>query len=202
MAEKPLYYVVRHGETALNAQNKFRGSVDAPLNQQGRAHAFALVSHLHDVPATLIIHSTHKRAVDTASIIAHGLDAPAIRMGSAALKSWNFGKFSGKVKTPAVLRDFQQYLDHPDMKIPGGESLTAFRGRVEARLRTIDRAARNNGPLILVTSSSVIHEIARRCTGDSDACKIGPGGMLAVYRAGRIKRLLKGSAVEHGEGGS
>lgn len=193
MARRPLVYVVRHGETELNADDKFRGNKDVPLTYRGRGQAFRLAGFMHDKGISGVFHSDHKRAADTAKIITEALDEPAVRVGMAGLRSWNFGDFSGKEKTPARMREFQQYLDDPSLEIPGGESLNAFRARIGSRWRTAIRAAKQKGgPLLIVTSSSVIHEIGRLCNGDVDSCMVGPAGIIGVYAPDDARVIEKG----------
>jgi broad specificity phosphatase PhoE len=47
----PVIYYIRHGETAWNAQGRFQGSQDIPLNELGRTQAVAAGSILADLIA-------------------------------------------------------------------------------------------------------------------------------------------------------
>jgi broad specificity phosphatase PhoE len=52
----PIIYYIRHGETAWNAEGRFQGSRDIPLNERGRTQAAAAGGILRD----LIARATHK----------------------------------------------------------------------------------------------------------------------------------------------
>jgi broad specificity phosphatase PhoE len=45
----PKIYYIRHGETAWNAQGRFQGSQDIPLNDLGRSQAAAAGAILGDL---------------------------------------------------------------------------------------------------------------------------------------------------------
>src|ERR1700730_655093 len=47
----PKIYYIRHGETAWNAQGRFQGTRDIPLNDLGRSQAVAAGAILRDVLA-------------------------------------------------------------------------------------------------------------------------------------------------------
>ena len=68
--------LVRHGITDWNAQGKFQGSSDVPLNDVGLAHAQLLADSLMDYGIDAIYSSPLTRAVQTATPIAQrlGLD--------------------------------------------------------------------------------------------------------------------------------
>ena len=58
-------FLIRHGETALNAAGVLRGQLDVPLNETGQAEALALGGALN-VPLASVTSSPLCRAVDTA----------------------------------------------------------------------------------------------------------------------------------------
>lgn len=68
-------FVVRHGETAWNAQRRFQGHTDVPLSEVGIVQARALRERLRDEPLTAVYASDLTRASGTASVLAepHGL---------------------------------------------------------------------------------------------------------------------------------
>ena len=64
-----LVYVVRHGETVLNAAGKFRGNLNPPLNDSGKADAEDLAKIFADVDISHIVSSDRQRAKTTADTI-------------------------------------------------------------------------------------------------------------------------------------
>lgn len=63
-------FLVRHGETALNAAGVLRGQLDVPLNASGEAEAAALGEVFRGVPLSTVVSSPLRRAVDTARPVA------------------------------------------------------------------------------------------------------------------------------------
>ena len=59
-------FLIRHGETALNAAGVLRGQLDVPLSKTGEAEASALGGLFREVPLRAILSSPLRRAADTA----------------------------------------------------------------------------------------------------------------------------------------
>lgn len=62
-------YVVRHGQTNWNVENRLQGNIDIPLNSTGIKQAQDLAKTLKNIEADFILSSPLQRAFDTASII-------------------------------------------------------------------------------------------------------------------------------------
>jgi len=63
-------YLVRHGQTAWNKEEVFRGMADVPLNETGRKEALLTGEYLKAVKVEAIYSSPLSRAVETAETIA------------------------------------------------------------------------------------------------------------------------------------
>lgn len=68
-------YVVRHGETWANAEQRYLGSLDPGLTELGRRQAVALGEYLPKNLDALVV-SPRIRATETASILNEGAEAP------------------------------------------------------------------------------------------------------------------------------
>jgi broad specificity phosphatase PhoE len=66
----PHLYLVRHGRTAANAENKFAGRTDEPLSEQGRLQVKDLRADLQDLQIGAIYTGPLRRTMQTAEIIA------------------------------------------------------------------------------------------------------------------------------------
>ncbi len=62
--------LIRHGATVLSAEDRFAGSTDVLLSDEGRAQATALGERLADAELAAVYASPMKRTVETASLIA------------------------------------------------------------------------------------------------------------------------------------
>ena len=63
-------YLVRHGQTAWNREEIFRGRADIPLNETGRKEALLTGQYLRGVKVDSIYSSPLSRALETAETIA------------------------------------------------------------------------------------------------------------------------------------
>jgi broad specificity phosphatase PhoE len=162
--------LVRHGETAWNASETFRGRKDVPLNDTGVRQAQLLGEYLRDEKIDIIYSSSLQRAVKTAEAIAapRGLTVNIVKN----LDDMDFGEWEGltldevKDRYEEVYRD---WLDTPEqVKIPGGETLADVENRVAPFLQ--EAVARlGEGKLVLV-SHRVVHKVlicALLCLGNA-----------------------------------
>ena len=92
-------YVVRHGETVFNAQNRYAGSTDVPLNDMGKEQALRLAKQLESYKFDFIITSPLIRAQETAEIINRNLNLPIIIMD--AFVERNMGVYEGLTREEA-----------------------------------------------------------------------------------------------------
>jgi len=85
--------LARHGETDWNAERRFQGHADPPLNERGREQARALAGALGDTPLSAIYSSDLRRSEETARIVgdARGIE-PEPR---SDLREIDVGEWSG-----------------------------------------------------------------------------------------------------------
>jgi len=186
-SDSVLCYLVRHGTTILNEQHKFRGPRNVPLDAAGYRDANKLATLFEPVDLALIFTSPKIRAFDTAKIIAgrKGMQ-PVMNEG---LLPWDIGDFGGLEKNAENVQRIQRYICEPDVPTPNGEALDNFRGRIHPLVLDGVRLAEHLGkPVMIVGHSSVIHEASALIVGDHMACKVKPGGVVAVYVENGILR--------------
>ena len=176
----PVLYLVRHGRTPLNQNNCFRGSVDVSLSPQGIKDGEEASKFLQDlkIEPVFIITSDKKRATETADILAKDFDVPIKE--SHLLRALDVGKFSGKPRNKENVEELQGYVDSPEKKIPGGESLDEFKERVVPTLEECFQLACDNGVGIVVCHSSIVHEVGTQLFGDHKSLVVEPGGIVVI----------------------
>ncbi|MFL7807932.1 MAG: histidine phosphatase family protein [Anaerolineae bacterium] len=145
-------YLVRHGETAANAQGLWQGRQgDDPLNERGRVQSQAAAEALVDSGASAIYASGLRRAVETAEIIGARLGLPV--KTHAGLREYDFGDLEGAT-TSEVLAEWKallgQWRTDPSAKPPGGESAMEFTRRVGGALQEI--AGQHESERVIVVS--------------------------------------------------
>ncbi len=96
ITRKPFFYI-RHGQTDWNAQKRYQGRIDIPLNPTGEQQAQDAVAGLTGHGITHIFTSPLKRARRTADIINAALNLPITEID--ALQECNFGVMEGTKRT-------------------------------------------------------------------------------------------------------
>jgi probable phosphoglycerate mutase len=131
-SEKGAYiYLIRHGETALNKENKLRGWTNPPLNREGQKQADKARDIFSPIDLDAIHSSDLTRATETAEAIAGSQDVTI--MDTPNLRPINFGDWNGKPLSqvePKMIELQEDWKKHPSKKAPNGESFTEFQSRM------------------------------------------------------------------------
>jgi broad specificity phosphatase PhoE len=144
--------LVRHGETALNAERIVQHP-ETPLNERGIGQAQRLAARLAEFPVAGIVSSDYKRAHMTAEAIAGVTGLPILIQES--LRERNFGEARG---VPHGDLGFDLYA--PDFHPRGGESWPIFHRRVAlAWAEVAARAAGIEGDLVVVSHALVCRSL-------------------------------------------
>lgn len=158
MNDESVVHVVRHGRTTLNAEGRFRGRDDVPLDELGRAEAEVAARALVVCPIAVVVHSPLTRARETAEPIARHTSA-AIE-ADPGLLDLDHGAWTALTPVEAASRnpdEFVQFRDDPRKSFPpGGEPLASVEARIV--LAVDDIARRFPGQEVVVVS----HEIPIR----------------------------------------
>jgi broad specificity phosphatase PhoE len=146
-----ILYLIRHGETDWNTDQRCQGFSDIPLNEKGRRQATALARVLSGLDIEAIYSSTLSRAYETADIIARYHDAPV--EPSDALRELNQGEFEG-LKLTELVENYTDFLtewlrDPADLQVPGGESLRQVQTRAWTKMEEIIQR-HENGSVVVV----------------------------------------------------
>ena len=85
--------LIRHGETAWNAERRLQGHLDIPLNDEGERQARLLAEALASEPLDLLVSSDLQRARQTAQAVASLRGMPLLT--EPALRERCYGGFEG-----------------------------------------------------------------------------------------------------------
>ena len=89
-----LFYFLRHGETAWNAEGRLCGRTDVPLSDVGRRQAQLLAWRLQPIPVEALYSSPLERALETARLIGQAVGRePVVDQRLAEL---NYGAWEGR----------------------------------------------------------------------------------------------------------
>lgn len=119
-------YIMRHGETAWNAENRILGSTDIPLNEKGRAQAIEAAEILADTHIDVIYTSCLSRAMETGLAVA-ALQKDCKVIHEPCLNENDFGSFEGQNRNSEV---YQNEKRKHFKRYPGGESFLDVAARV------------------------------------------------------------------------
>ena len=172
--------VVRHGETAWNADRRLQGHQDIPLNALGLAQADAAGRYLQQrhqqTPFAAIVSSDLIRARQTADAVGQALGMPVV--ANAALRERHYGQFEGQTPTEAEAGDPTAYaalVARDDLEAAPGaaEPLQGMQARIEAFLADLAREYPDQA-VVIVTHGGVLdilyrRAMGRRLTGPRDA---------------------------------
>ena len=150
---KTLVYLIRHGETFWNREQRLQGQLDSPLTEEGIRQATVLAIKLADIRFDAVYASDLERARHTAHIIISRTNNISVTYDDR-IRERHFGSFQG-------LTWEEIYAKYPDdaarelsgnamNKVPGGESKHQLLDRVIAFFNEI--TTRHPAQKVLVVS--------------------------------------------------
>lgn len=151
-----MLYLVRHEETPLNAENKYRGNLNPGLTDKGKSSAVG-VGHQLSGKFDRIVADNFQRTQQTANRIA----GPKTVEMDKGLNNWNIGDYSGQKKTPEKVKEFDsKFVSHPAAKPPNGESLNDFMARWKPKYEDYLKQSKKQN-IVLVTHGSNVGAVLR-----------------------------------------
>lgn len=162
-------YLIRHGTTTLNGDNRYRGRRDIPLDAQGYEDAVKTARLLCDVGLTAVYAGPLRRTITTAQIIADAAGIPDIRI-LPWLTNLDYGLWEGMTANEAAIHDpgaYDLYCSSPLLAAcPRGERLADARGRMVNALRLI--GSRHPGESVAAVTHAVMLRLALLEAGGTD----------------------------------
>ncbi|HEY2789056.1 MAG TPA: histidine phosphatase family protein [Gaiellales bacterium] len=163
-------HLVRHGQTIMNAQVRFRGRLEVPLNEVGRAEAREAARSLVGSGLVAVYTSPLGRAREVAEAIAVKNGVGAVRAHPGFL-NLDYGTWEGLTKEESAQVDpdaWDAYVGDPERAVcPEGEAVAEAADRVVAALRAI--AQEHPGQSVAAVSHGVMLRLAvLRVAGASD----------------------------------
>ena len=155
-----LQYLVRHGQSVSNVEERVQGQEDVDLSELGRAQALAVAAWARrqnaETPIDEIWSSPLKRARHTAEAIAAALGLPLLL--EEGLRELHAGVFQGHLwadleqRFPDALASWRS--GDANYSIPGGESRASLARRGSETLRRL--ANRDAEAMIVVAHGGVL----------------------------------------------
>ena len=197
-------FLVRHGTTTLNVQNRYRGRRDVPLDAQGYQDAVDAARVLSSCGLAAVYSGPLRRTVATAQIIADEARVPDLRI-LHGLNNVDYGVWEGLTAEEAERHDpraFAAYRRSPEIAVcPAGERLTDAQTRITQAVELI--GSRHAGEIVVaVTHAVMIRLLVLGLTGGSGETwriPVGRGSLTSLtVRKGRISlsALPEGTDVD------
>lgn len=153
-------------------EEKFRASVDIPLNAEGKAEAEAQAKQLASLGGfDEIYHDNQKRTKETAGAFKRAMPKAVLRTTGVRSQSQALGQFEGQPVTPETLAAMQDMVENPDKRPgPGGPESTrkpeTFNEFLQRYLPLVDelhaKAQKEGKAIALITHNrNIITEDAR-----------------------------------------
>ncbi len=160
--------LVRHGQTAFNAQTRFMGQMDVPLDAVGRAQAQAVAKRLSIERPAAIYSSSLSRALETAREIQAAIPSPTDLRIDQRLIEGAFGVWEGKTYDELRQQDAKLLAKWENAVIetrpPGAESLQNLAARVQAAYKDIV-AAHADETVIVVAHGGTLQVLINQALG-------------------------------------
>jgi broad specificity phosphatase PhoE len=178
-------FVVRHGTTTMNVENRYRGRCDVPLDAQGYQDAVDAARQLSGAGLAAVYCGPLRRTIATAQIIADEARVPDLRI-LHGLNNVDYGAWEAMTSTEAAMYDpdaFELYRTSPSRAAcPMGERLSDAQERMIQALGLI--GSRHAGETVVAVTHAVMIRLAvARLTGaDGEGWRIPVGrGSLTSF---------------------
>ncbi len=159
-------FLVRHGRTIMNSQNRWQGRTDSPLTDEGIAQIRKVAEKFVNSDAMGIYSSGIQRAITSARIISTITGIP-VKGECDGLNERNLGKLetltSDEIRAMYGI-EFTTITSTEIEKVEGVEKWDEFVCRIFRTLDTI--RSRESGNLILVTHGGVLRAVYNTITGE------------------------------------
>jgi probable phosphoglycerate mutase len=172
----PELYILRHGETTWNAENRMQGELDSPLTAKGRmdAQRQSEILRSRDLAGFDFFTSPQGRAFHTAAIALSGL-AGMIRTDDR-LREIGVGDWSGRLRAELPMPKGPNPLIAQYEMAPNGEGFTRLKSRVRSFLDDL------RGPAVIVTHGITGSMIRGLLVGEKAHRNTSPhGGQGCVF---------------------
>jgi probable phosphoglycerate mutase len=166
------FFIIRAGATDYDQQGRIQGTLQIPLNDEGRRQAMLAGNELRGQGLSVIYSAACLPAIETAEVIARGLSLKVKQLDQ--LTNLDHGLWQGlmidevKRKHPKVYRQWQE--NPCSIRPPEGESLSELRERVQASVQKLIKK-HPDGAIALVAPEPMA-SLVRCCLKQQEPCNL------------------------------
>lgn len=151
--------LIRHGETAWNCKNVFRGTYDIPLNDNGRKQAHLVAEALQRHQINAVYTSPLARARETAELAFDGQRIDVVP--EDGLIDFSYGDWTGLEETDVEKRwpeEYEAWITRPEtLRVPGGNTLEEVYRKSFDAMEEI--AEKHDGQAVAVVAHRVVNKL-------------------------------------------
>ncbi len=147
-----MLFLVRHGRTLVNAENRLQGRIDHSLDEVGRRQAIEIAGALRKVDR--VISSPLLRAKETAAAFNQKIDV------EPRFIELDYGDFDGLLQNEVPEEVWKNWRSDINYRPPNGESLAELNSRVCQVLNEIADESRERNVVVVSHVSPIKAAIA------------------------------------------
>ena len=176
-------YLIRHGESTGDIEDRFGGDYDDHLTKKGKAQAGELAKQLQDQKIEIIFVSPRIRARETAEEIKKVLNVP-IEVVEDLRERNNYGVLTGLTKIEAKEKypvDFEKISkDKTYHTVSGSESYEEIKKRAITVFNKI--LLKNNKIIAIISHGGIISTYVREVLARGKNIKLGDCAILQIVK--------------------
>ena len=187
-------YLMRHGQTTGDIEDRFGGDYEDHLTDLGKIQAKELAGKLLNLNIEKIYYSPRIRAVETAEIIKKVTKIP-LELENDLCERNAYGILTGKLKSEAKIANPEliELLKNPKATITGAEEYDSFKNRVSSVFNKIVNSGFDT--LGIVTHGGVISCFLREIIG-RERKSLGDCAMIELEYIGGKFTIIKSDGLE------
>ena len=185
-------YLIRHGETTGDVENRYGGDYDDHLSFKGKAQCAELAKKLKNKGIEIIYHSPKIRAKETAQILNKLLGVKLESVQDLRERN-NYGILTGLVKSeakekyPKEAEKLEKSKIYHDVK--SSEDYNSFKKRI---INVFEKVSKNNYNVIaILTHGGPISCIIREALNLGEFEFLGDCAILEIEKTGPKLELIK-----------
>jgi len=174
-------YLIRHGETTGDIEDRFGGDYDDHLTEKGIAQAEELAEKLKDKKIQIIFHSPRVRATQTAKIVNKVLNVNLEVVENIRERN-NYGVLTGMVKSVAKEKYPEEFskLAKTYHNVTGSEDYDSFKERIMTIFTEI--ISKDYQTIAIISHGGPISTIVREVLKLSELERLGDCAILELEK--------------------
>ncbi len=190
-------YLIRHGQTTGDVENRYGGAYDDDLSDTGNKQAVKLATELSGSGIEVVFSSPMKRAQQTAKVLSNELNCQIVTISDLRERNKN-GILTGMTKDEALEKypELVEKLKDYRSQIDGAESQDDFALRIKKSFLEIVNHSEYE-TVAIVTHGMPFWVIFGDLLNDHGIASVGDCGYAVLNKNEKSLSLVKLNGIEH-----